>query len=76
MLLFPNLYLSIFYLICYDYGDLFITPVRTIEKSMRLAIEGYAIYPLRRHIWQQSAEIGIVIDKFDQFRRYSVTITL
>ena len=32
MLLFPNLYLSIFSFIWYDYGDLFIRPVRTIEK--------------------------------------------
>ena len=32
MLLFPNLYLSIFYFILYDYGDLFIRPVRMREK--------------------------------------------
>ena len=32
MLLFPNLYLSIFYFILYDYGDLFIMPARRIEK--------------------------------------------
>ena len=32
MLLFPNLYLSIFSFIVYDYGDLFTMSVRTIEK--------------------------------------------
>ena len=32
MLLLPNLYLLIFYFIRCDYGDLFIRPVRTIEK--------------------------------------------
>ena len=40
MLLFPNLYLSIFSFILYDYGDIFIRPVRTIEKNMRPASEG------------------------------------
>ena len=45
MLLFPNMYLSIFYFILYDYSDLFIRPVHTIEKSMRQAIEGDTIYP-------------------------------
>ena len=32
MLLFQNLYLSIFSFVWYDYGDWFIRPVRTIEK--------------------------------------------
>ena len=32
MLLFPNLHLSIFSFILYDYGDLFIMPVRRIEQ--------------------------------------------
>ena len=45
MLLFPNVYLSIFSFIWYDYGDLFIRPVDTIEKSMRPAIEGDYICP-------------------------------
>ena len=45
MLLFSNMYLSIFSFIWYDYTDLFIRLVRTIEKSMRQAIEGDTIYP-------------------------------
>ena len=45
MLLFPNMYLSMFSFIWYDYSDLFIRPVRTIERSMRQAIEGDTIYP-------------------------------
>ena len=45
MLMFPNMYLSIFSFIWYDYSDLFIRPVRTIEKIMRQAIEGDTIYP-------------------------------
>ena len=45
MLLFPNVYLSTFSFIWYDYGDLVIRPVRTIEKSMRPATEGDSIYP-------------------------------
>ena len=45
MLLFPNMYLSIFSFILYDYSDLCIRPVRTVEKSMRQAIERDTIYP-------------------------------
>ena len=33
MLLFPNVYLLIFSFIYCDYGDLFIRPVHTIEKT-------------------------------------------
>ena len=45
MLLFPNMNLSNISFIWYDYSNLFIRPVHTIEKSMRQAIEGDTIYP-------------------------------
>ena len=45
MLLFLNLYLSIFSFICCDYGDLFIRPGRTIEKiCVRLVRETHFIH--------------------------------
>ena len=34
MLLFPNMYLSIFSFILYDYSELCIRPVRTVEKKV------------------------------------------